>query len=145
MEQPNKQPKNWFMYVRKSTDEEGYQAFFENTPAGKFFLSIVLSNAKYYIDNLSENVKRGNRQKLRRGEWPGQKSLGYVYDYKLRNIIPNPKTAQIVQKIFADYFVVLAAQQLLPSELKEMVDCIDIIDVRENLGPAKKNIFRKKN
>src|SRR3989344_1415088 len=41
---------------------------FENTPSGKFFLSIALSNAKYYVDNLSENVRRGNRAKLRRGE-----------------------------------------------------------------------------
>ena len=49
---------------------------FENTPSGKFFLSIALSNAKYYVDNLSENVRRGNKAKLRRGEWPGQKPLG---------------------------------------------------------------------
>ena len=40
---------------------------FDNSPSGKFFLSIALSNAKYYIDNLSENVRRGNRAKLRRG------------------------------------------------------------------------------
>ena len=193
MEITNKQPKNWFMYIRKSTDEEGYQVLsveaqitelkefaerenlevseifiekktakipgreifneliskieasktptgilawhpdrlsrnsidggriiylldtgklaglkfptfsFENTPAGKFFLSIALSNAKYYIDNLSENVKRGNRQKLRQGEWPGQKPLGYIYDHRLRNIIPGPKTAKIVQKIFKEF------------------------------------------
>ena len=76
---------------------------FENTPAGKFFLSIILSNAKYYIDNLSENVKRGNRQKLRRGEWPGQKPLGYIYDHRSRNIVPDPKTAKIVQKIFKEF------------------------------------------
>jgi len=76
---------------------------FENTPAGKFFLSIALSNAKYYIDNLSENVKRGNRQKLRRGEWPGQKPLGYIYDHRLRNIVPDPKTAKIVPKIFKEF------------------------------------------
>ncbi len=59
---------------------------FENNPSGKFFLAIGLSNAKYYIDSLAENVKRGNRQKLRRGEWPGQKPFGYVYVHPLRNI-----------------------------------------------------------
>ena len=41
--------------------------WFENTPQGKFMLSIAFGQSKYYIDNLSENVKRGNRQKLRRG------------------------------------------------------------------------------
>ncbi len=76
---------------------------FENTPADKFFLSIALSNAKYYIDNLSENVKRGNRQKLRQGEWSDQKPLGYIYDHRLRNIVPDPKTAKVVQKIFREF------------------------------------------
>ena len=76
---------------------------FENTPSGKFFLSIALSNAKYYVDNLSENVRRGNKAKLRRGEWPGQKPLGYVYDHRLRNIVPEPKEAKIVKKVFEEF------------------------------------------
>src|SRR3989338_3533299 len=78
---------------------------FENTPSGKFFLSIALSNAKYYVDNLSENVRRGNRAKLRQGEWPGQKPLGYVYDHRLRNIVPEPKEAKIVKKIFEEFLI----------------------------------------
>lgn len=36
--------------------------WFENTPQGKFMLSIAFSQSKYYIDNLSENVKRGLRR-----------------------------------------------------------------------------------
>ena len=76
---------------------------FENTPSGKFFLSIALSNAKYYVDNLSENVRRGNRAKLRRGEWPGQKPFGYIYDHRLRNIVPEPKEAKIVKKVFDEF------------------------------------------
>jgi len=39
--------------------------WFDNTPQGKFMLSIAFGQSKYYVDNLSENVKRGNRQKLR--------------------------------------------------------------------------------
>lgn len=55
------------------------------------------------MDNLSENVRRGNRAKIRRGEWPGQKPLGYVYDHRLRNIVLEPKEAKIVKKIFEEF------------------------------------------
>ena len=41
--------------------------WFENTPQGKFMLSIAFGQSKYYVDNLSENVQRGLRQKLRIG------------------------------------------------------------------------------
>src|SRR3989338_6163512 len=33
--------------------------WFDNTPQGKFMLSIAFGQSKYYVDNLSENVKRG--------------------------------------------------------------------------------------
>lgn len=32
---------------------------FENTSQGKFMLSIMFGQSKYYVDNLSENSKRG--------------------------------------------------------------------------------------
>lgn len=35
--------------------------WFENTPQGKFMLSIAFGQSKYYVDNLSENVARGMR------------------------------------------------------------------------------------
>jgi len=34
-------------------------------------LNIAFGQSKYFVDNLSENTKRGLRQKLRRGEMPG--------------------------------------------------------------------------
>src|SRR3954447_2490443 len=40
---------------------------FDPTPSGKFLLSILFSQSKYYIDNLSENIRRGQRQKLKAG------------------------------------------------------------------------------
>src|SRR3989344_15375 len=51
---------------------------FENNPSGKFFLAIGLSNAKYYVDNLAENVRRGNRAKPRRGERARAKHFGHA-------------------------------------------------------------------
>ena len=76
---------------------------FDNSPSGKFFLAIGLSNAKYYVDNLSENIKRGYRQKLRIGEWPGPKPYGYLYDHRLRNIVPHAEQAKVVVEIFKQY------------------------------------------
>ena len=42
------------------------QFWFENTSQGKFMLSIAFGKSKYYVDSLSENTKRGLRQKVRR-------------------------------------------------------------------------------
>ena len=72
--------------------------WFENTPQGKFMLSIAFGQSKYYVDNLSENVKRGNRQKLRRGEWPNQAPFGYLNINK--KIEVDKERAEYVQKAF---------------------------------------------
>ncbi len=56
-----------------------------------------------YIIRLAKNVKRGNAAKLRRGEWPGAKPLGYIYDDRIRNIVPDPERWQIVQTIFTEH------------------------------------------
>ena len=72
--------------------------WFENTPQGKFMLSIAFSQSKYYVDNLSENVKRGNCQKLRRGEWPNKAPFGYLNINK--KIEVDKKRAKYVQKAF---------------------------------------------
>src|SRR3989344_1421615 len=65
---------------------------------GKFMLNIAFGQSKYYVDNLSENVKRGNRQKLRRGEWPNQAQFGYLNINK--KIEVDKKRAKYVQKAF---------------------------------------------
>ena len=72
--------------------------WFENTPQGKFMLGMAFNQSKYYVDNLSENVKRGNRQKLRRGEWPNQAPFGYLNINK--KIEVDKKRAKYVQKVF---------------------------------------------
>lgn len=60
--------------------------WFDNTPQGKFMLSIAFGQSKYYVDNLSENVKRGLREKLRRGVWPKLAPIGYFNDLKIKSI-----------------------------------------------------------
>lgn len=51
---------------------------FENTSQGKFMLAIMFGQSKYYVDALSENVRRGNRTKREKGWLPGQPPVGYL-------------------------------------------------------------------
>ncbi len=77
--------------------------WFEPTPQGLFMLQVAFGQSKYYSDNLSENIKRGVRQKLRRGEWLNLAPFGYVNNPKIRNIEPHPVNAKIVKRAFEEY------------------------------------------
>ena len=77
--------------------------WFDSTPQGKFMLNIAFGQSKYYIDNLSENVKRGLRQKVRRGEQSGVAPTGYLNDKANHKIIPDPERFHLVRKLFELY------------------------------------------
>ena len=49
-------------------------------------------HSKYYTDNLRENILRGIRQKIRRGELSAKAPLGYFNEPRLRTIEPDKKT-----------------------------------------------------
>src|SRR5439155_18640593 len=51
---------------------------FENTPQGKFMLGIMFSQSKYYVDALSENIRRGNRTRRESGWATSMVPLGYL-------------------------------------------------------------------
>ncbi len=76
---------------------------FDNSAYGKFMLNIAFGQSKYYIDNLSENVKRGIREKLKRGEFPGWAPIGYNNDLRNHTIVLDPEKAPLVRKIFEVY------------------------------------------
>ncbi|MDD2935468.1 MAG: recombinase family protein [Candidatus Pacebacteria bacterium] len=75
--------------------------WFDPTPQGKFMLSIAFSQSKYYVDNLSENIKRGHRNKVKEGIWPQMSPLGYVN--KNKRIVPDPEIAPLIKKTFEAY------------------------------------------
>ncbi len=77
--------------------------WFEDSPQGKFVLSIAFSQSKYYSDALSVNVRRGMRQKLRRGEYPGRPPVGYLNEPRLRTIIADPYKAKLIRRMFEAY------------------------------------------
>lgn len=76
---------------------------FDNSAYGKFILTIAFGQSKYYVDNLSENTKRGLRQKLRRGEWPGWAPVGYLNDLKTHTVVLDPDKYKLIKKIFELY------------------------------------------
>ena len=77
--------------------------WFEPTPQGLFMLQVAFGQSKYYSDNLKQNVERGMRQKLRRGEWLTRAPFGYVNNPVTRNIEPDPVKSKIIVRAFEEY------------------------------------------
>jgi len=73
---------------------------FENNSQGKFMLSIIFGYSKYYVDSLSENVRRGNRTKIQNGWLPHTPPLGYLNEKELKTIIADPDRFPLVQKMW---------------------------------------------
>lgn len=66
-------------------------------------LAVQLGMANQYIRDLSENVKRGNRAKLERGEWPNQAPFGYLNDKNTKTLKVDPRQSKVVVRIFELY------------------------------------------
>ena len=79
------------------------QFWFEPTPQGKFMLNIAFGQSKYYVDSLSENTKRGLRQKVRRGEYPSVAPIGYINDVRNKSIVVDRKKAKVIKAAFEYY------------------------------------------
>ncbi len=77
--------------------------WFENTPQGKFTLSMAFVQSKYYVDSLSENTKRGLRQKVRNGDYPSQAPVGYINDSRTKSIVIDKKKAKVLRLAFELY------------------------------------------
>lgn len=85
---------------------------FKNSSNDKFLMQIEFGTAKKYVDDLSDNVKRGNRAKLERGWLPGLPPLGYLNEPKERTIVKDPERFPLVRKMWD-----LLLQGALPSKI----------------------------
>jgi len=97
--------------------------WFDPTPQGKFMLSIAFGQSKYYVDNLSENVKRGLRQKLRNGNWPAWAPLGYKNDKANHRIFTDKINANLIKKTFETY----ATGNHTLKEIRKIIDSLGLI------------------
>ena len=66
----------------------------------KFVHGIKMLMAKNYIDNLSEEVKKGQTEKAAQGIWPSNAPIGYINKLENKTIVPDPKKAPLIAKAF---------------------------------------------
>lgn len=80
------------------------QYTFENTPEGKWMLSIVLGQSKYQVDKMVVDVERGLREKLDLGWLPGMAPIGYLNHYDpatgARTIQPDPERFALMRRLW---------------------------------------------
>jgi len=69
----------------------------------KFIHGIKVLMAKNFIDNLSEEVKKGLYEKAASGEYPGQAPTGYLNDRKQHIMVIDPERAPLVKQMYELY------------------------------------------
>jgi DNA invertase Pin-like site-specific DNA recombinase len=96
-------------YVRM-LKEKNIAVYFEDekintlTMDGELLLVVLSSVAQQEVENISANVKKGLKMKMRRGELVGSHDcLGYNYDFDNKKISINEEEAKIVRFIFDRY------------------------------------------
>jgi len=76
----------------------------EYTPRDAGLLMAVEGGrAVEHILSMSRNLRRTYDEKLKRGQWPGRAVIGFEFDHKIKNIVPNPERAKIVRELFEEF------------------------------------------
>ncbi len=84
---------------------------FKNTSDDKLLLGMEFTMSKKYVDDLSDNVRRGNRAVLSSGRVPGNVPLGYLKELPLDRTrgrgagrtVPDPERFPLVRQIFQKF------------------------------------------
>jgi site-specific DNA recombinase len=101
--------KDWVTLDEMRTEihlvKEGAVISEESRSTEKFMHGIKVLMAKNYVDNLSEEVRKGLNQKAAEGHWPGSAPLGYVNRRESGKsyIVLVPENAVVVRTIFDLY------------------------------------------
>ena len=86
---------------------------------GELLLVVLSSVAQQEVENISDNVKKGLKMKMQRGELVGfQGCYGYDYDPETKSISVNREEAEYVRYIF-DRYLEGAGSTLIAHELNE--------------------------
>jgi site-specific DNA recombinase len=81
-------------------------------------IAVEFGMANQYVRDLSVNIRRGIREKIRRGIFCGKAPLGYYNDPKLRTIEPHPKNFQKMKAILERFATGTLSITAFQKELK---------------------------
>lgn len=90
----------WALEERKLAAIHTPQRSFTNTGNDKFWMQLEFGMAKKYVDDLSDNVKRGIRAKLAQGWWPGVPPIGYLNDQVNHTIVKDPDRFSLIRRMW---------------------------------------------
>jgi len=83
--------------------KEGETLDGESHSSRKFMHGIRVLMAKQYVDNLSEEVRKGMNEKAAQGHWPTKPPIGYRTNHESHIIEPDPVKASAVRRLFEWY------------------------------------------
>jgi site-specific DNA recombinase len=86
--------------------KEGFLLSRDSRSSEKFMHGIKVLMAKNYIDNLSEEARKGMQEKAEQGIWPTKAPLGYknvTAPHGKKIIAPDPDVAPIITQLFHWY------------------------------------------
>ena len=99
--------KDWIVIEELGTKihfvKEGETLDGESHSSHKFMHGIRVLMAKQYVDNLSEEVRKGMNEKAAQGQWPARPPVGYSSNRESHTIEPDPTKAPIVRRLFEWY------------------------------------------
>lgn len=90
----------WAMEEKKLSQIITPQRAFVNTGNDKFWMQLEFGMAKKYVDDLSDNVKRGQRAKVELGWQVGRVPLGYMNDLVKKTVIQDPERFDLVRELW---------------------------------------------
>lgn len=88
------------------------QTYSAGNSDGQLIAAFQFVMATKYVDDLSRDVKRGNRKALEHGRWPGKPKLGYLRDRDTMELVPDPERFPIIREMWT-----LLLQGDLPSDI----------------------------
>lgn len=90
----------WAMEERQLQAIYTPQRVFLNTGNDKFWMQLEFGMAKKYVDDLSDNTRRGLKTKIELGWRPGLAPLGYLNDRETKTIVKDPERFPLIRRMW---------------------------------------------